>query len=266
MANLEQAPGAGSGSAPQEGKRERGLLSNIFGVFVEPKATFEAVSAKLNEPHPSDPAKTVDKSKWWIPVLIVVVISVGVAVYTVPTIVMPQQVEIIRDSVVERGGTPEQADEAVRMARAFGIPWAIFGAAAGTFIILFVVAGVLHLLAKMVGGKGRFRNARMVASYSLLVTALGSLVKLPLMVAKKTLAVETGPTLFFPALEPSDRLYRFLSSFDIFTIWWVALLIVGLAIAYRIKASRAAIAVVILWVIIAILTTLTPMGGGFGVS
>ena len=39
---------------------------------------------KLERPHPKDPAKTKDMSKWWLPVLIAIIISIGLALYTIP--------------------------------------------------------------------------------------------------------------------------------------------------------------------------------------
>jgi hypothetical protein len=115
---------------------------------------------------------------------------------------------------------------------------------------------------KMVGGKGRFRKARAVVAWAMLVTALGSLIKLPLMMAKDSMYVETSPTLFFKALEPSDRLYKFLTSFDIFNLWWLVLLAIGLAIGYRTSYSRSIVAVVILWALMMLMSVFTP--GGFG--
>lgn len=256
---VEQAPGEG-------GRTTRGAWGRLAGVFMDPKATFEDVSAVASLPDPADPQKTRDRSQWWLPLIIVILVSIVVTAYTVPNIVMPQQAKAIREAVAERGGTAEQAEQAIRMGGTAGLWMGIVGAALGTFIFVLLAAGLLHLLMGVVGGKGTFRHSRAVFSYALLISALASLIKLPLMVARKTMFVETGPTLFFRNLEPSDRLYRFLSGFDIFTLWLVVVLVIGYAAAYRLPARKAAIIVVGLWLLLTCLTPLLPGGGMFGAS
>jgi len=240
------------------------LGERILGVFTDPASTFASVCALVSVPKPGESGKTSDKSKWWIPVIVAAIVAVAVAAYTVPNIVMPEQAANIRAMVVERGGSPDEAERAIQMSSAIGIPMAILGAAVGTFVMLFVVAGILHLFMRMVGGKGRFRHARVVVAYSMLVTVLGSIIKLPLMVARKTILVETSPTIFFRSLEPSDRMYRVLSGFDVFTIWWIVLLFIGLAIGYRVSRGKAAIVVVVLWLLLTLLSSFMPQGGFAG--
>jgi len=240
------------------------LGERLLGIFTDPGNTFSAICSLVSVPRPGEPGKTSDKSKWWIPVLIAAVVAVAVAAYTVPNIVMPEQHATIREMVIESGGAPADADRAIQMSSAIGVPMAVFGAAAGTFVMLFAFAGVLHLVMRLVGGKGRFRHARAIVGYSMLVGTLGSLIKLPLMIARKTLFVETSPTILFRSLEPSDRLYRILSGFDVFTIWWVVLLFIGLSIGYRVSRGKAAVAVVVLWLILVLIGAFMPQGGFAG--
>lgn len=258
MAELNQ----GQESAGTVEEKAGGVGSWLIGVFVDPKSTFTSLAASVEQPHPKDSAKTKDGSKWWIPVIITAIVAVGIALYTVPNFVAPMQADAIRETVAERGGTPEQAEQAIQMSMGMMVPMSVVGAIVGTFVIVFVAAGLAHLFMKMVGGKGRFRNARAVIAWSMLVSTLGSIIKLPLMIAKDSMFVETSPTLFFRNLEPSDRLYKFLSSFDIFTIWWVVILIVGLAIGYKTTRGKSAVAVVLIWILTMLLATFSP--GGLG--
>ncbi len=257
MSELRESTGS---PAPEE--TGGGVGSWILGIFTSPGTTFEQIAASTTRPHPSDPAKTKDMSKWWLPVIISIVVGLGVAIYTVPNFIMPTQADAIREAVMERGGAAADAEQAIAMSSKMIMPISLVGVIIGTFIIVFIFAGLAHLFMKMVGGKGLFRNARAVVAWSMLVSTLGSLIKLPLMMAKKSMFVETGPTLFFKNLEPSDKLYKFLSSFDIFTIWWVVLLVIGLAIGYRASRGKTAIAVVLLWILIMLVATFSP--GGFG--
>jgi hypothetical protein len=248
---------------PQSGK-SGGVGSWIIGVFLDPKGTFEAMAGRLERPHPTDPAKTKDMSKWWIPILIAIVITIGITFYTIPNFIAPMQEEAVREAVMSRGGTEADVQQAMGMSGAMMMPMAIIGVIIMTILIVFVAAGVFHLLMKMVGGKGRFRHARAVVAWSTLITTLGSLIKLPIMIAKESMIVETGPSLFFKNLEPSDKLFKFLSAFDVFTIWWMIVMLVGLAVTYRVSRGKAAVAVAIAWVLLMLITTFTPGGMGAG--
>jgi hypothetical protein len=255
--------GSSTVQEPDSGK-PGGVGSWIGGIFLDPKTTFEQISESTERPHPTDPGKTKDMSKWWLPLLITIVVGIGVALYTVPHFIGPMQSEAIRESVLERGGTAEQAEQAIAMSSAMMVPMSLVGVVVVTLIILFLTAGVAHLLMKMVGGKGRFRKARAIVAWSILVTTLGSIIKLPLMMVKDSMFVETSPTLFFKDLEPSDRLYKFLTTLDVFTLWWLVLLVVGLAIGYRTSNGKSAVTVVILWILMVLITVFTPGGIGAG--
>jgi hypothetical protein len=248
---------------PQSGSTG-GVGGWIGGVLFDPRSTFERIAESTERPHPTQPGRTKDMSKWWLPLIITIVVGVAVALYTVPRFVGPMQYEAIRESVIERGGTEEQVEQAIAMSSAMMVPMSLVGVVVVTLIILFLTAGIAHLLMKMTGGKGRFRVARAVVAWSMLVTALGSIIKLPLMAVKDSMYVETSPTLFFADLEPSDRLYRFLTTLDIFTLWWLALLVIGLAVGYRTSHGKSSVAVVVLWILTVLITVFTPGGMGAG--
>ncbi len=236
------------------------------GVILDPVNTFKQIVSHTDDPHPTDPAKVKDNTKWWLPLIVVAVLGVAVAVWMVPNIVIPMQREIISEMVFEQGGTQADVDRAMSMAGGFAMPSAIIGVIIQTFLMLFIVAGVLHLLMKMVGGKGTFRDGRAVVAYSMIISAVGSLVKLPIMISKKTMMPEVGPTLLFPDLEPSDKLFKFLfTGFDVFTIWWMIVLVFGLAAGYRVSRGKSTAVVLVLWVLMTVIVTLLP-GGPFGMQ
>ncbi len=238
----------------------------MFGVIVDPVNTFKQIVSRTSEPHPKDPAKTKDGTKWWLPVIVVAIVAVAVTLWIVPNIVIPMQREMIQEMVFEQGGAQADVDRAVSMAGAFALPSGIIGAAIQSFVMLFIIAGVLHLVMKMVGGKGTFRNGRAIVAYSMIISVIGSLVKFPIMISKKTMMPELGATLLFPNLEPSDRLFKFLyTGFDIFTIWGTIVLILGLAVGYRVSRVKSAVVMIVLWVLMAVVVSLIP-GGPFGMQ
>lgn len=264
MAELSENKGAVAPAPGQPESARSGVVGWITGIFMDPSGTFSGIADSLEQPHPTDPSKTKDGSKWWIPVAIMIIVSIGIALYTVPTFVAPMQEDAIREAMMERGGTEADVQQAVSVSGAMMLPMSIVGVIVVTFLIIFAEAGVLHLLIKMFGGKGKFRHARAVVAWTALITTLGSLVKLPIMIAKNSMIVETGPSLFFKNLEPSDRLFKFLSGFDIFTIWAMVVMAVGMSIVYRVSRGKSWAAVAIVWIIMILLMTFTPGGMGAG--
>lgn len=261
MSELDRGPRNDAPAQTAEPAAKRGLIGRIVGVFIEPQAAFEDIAKSAAEPHPTESGRTVNRSKWWVPLLISIAVTVLSVAITYPTVIAPMQAEAIRASVLERGGTVEQAEQIIDQMGAIGMPAAILGGAIVMVIFFFITVGLIHLLMRMVGGKGKFAHALSVSAYAGLITVLGSLVKLPIMITQKTMQVELGPTLLLPALEPSDRLYRFLMSFDVFMIWWAVVAIIGMAVGYRVSRAKSAIGVVIVCVLLALLALLAPTGG-----
>ena len=264
MAEVNESQGTGAQEPVEPEGARSGIGSRIMGVFIDPRATFAGIAASLERPHPKDPSKTKDMSKWWLPVIITIIVGIGIALYTVPNFIAPMQADTVREAVMERGGTEADVQQAMTVSGAMMLPMSIVGVVVVTFIIVFLMAAILHLVMKMLGGKGKFRHARAVVAWTSLITTLGSLVKLPLMIAKDSMIVETGPSLLFKDLEPSDRLFKFLSSFDIFTIWAMVVTAVGVAVVYRVSTGKSWVAVAILWILLILLTTFMPGGMGAG--
>ncbi|MFH1688954.1 MAG: Yip1 family protein [Candidatus Eisenbacteria bacterium] len=264
MAEVKESRDAGAPTPRDPESARSGIRGWITGVFMDPSGTFSSIAESLERPHPTDPSKTKDTSKWWLPVIITIVVGIGIALYTVPTFIAPVQADAVREAVMERGGTEADVEQAMSISGAMMVPMSLIGVVVVTFILVFAAAGAVHLLMKMLGGKGKFRHARAIVAWSMLITTLGSLVKLPMMIAKKNMVVETGPSLFFKNLEPSDRLFKFLSSFDIFTIWWMVVLAVAMAVVYRVSRGKSWVAVAILWIVIILISTFTPGGMGAG--
>ncbi len=238
----------------------------MAGIVIDPGNTLTQIAGSVAIKDPANPDKTRDHTKWWLPVIVAAVIAVAISLYIVPSIVIPMQAEAISAAVQDGKIAPEDAEMALGMASKFALPSAVVGAAIQTFVMLFVIAGIFHLLFRMVGGKGSFRNARAVVGYGMIIGTIGSLVKLPIMLSKETMFVELGPTLFLPNLEPSSTLYKFLfTGFDLFSIWWLVVLIIGLAIGYRVSKEKAATVIVLAWLAMSAIIAMLP-GGGLGVS
>jgi hypothetical protein len=261
----EHTPDARGGIPPEEAPgKSGGPWQWMAGVFIDPVATFREMGGVVAVPHPTIPEKRIDKSKWWLPLIVIFVVIIASAAYVIPNVVMDP--DTLRDTMLDRGVPPEQLDQTIEMARSIGIPVAIAVQIIIQLAIVFGAAGLTHLVMKMSGAKGTFRHARAVVSYSMLIMTLGSVIKLPLMIAREDPFIETGLVVFFKDLEPSQWLYRILfAGFDIFTVWWAVVLGIGAAASYRASGAKGAAAAVVVWAVISLIfAALMGGGGGFG--
>jgi hypothetical protein len=93
------------------------------------------------------------------------------------------------------------------------------------------------------------------------------IVKFPLIMMKENLNVQTSLALLLSSNDKDTFLYSVFSSFDIFTIWQVVLVSMGLGVLYKYTTKKAFSAVFILWVIWILVKSVfsTVFGGAFGI-
>jgi hypothetical protein len=106
---------------------------------------------------------------------------------------------------------------------------------------------VLYGLSSMLQGQGKFKVTFSVLCYSALVTVPALIVKTPLMFARQTAQVQTSLALILPPDAEDTFLFRLLANFDIFMIWQLIILTIGLAVAHRISRGKSAGIVFGLW-------------------
>jgi hypothetical protein len=216
---------------PEE--KPMGGASKILNIFFEPKRVFESLKIKPT---------------WLVPFIIVALLGIGFFYSTYPYI-MNQQVERIKDN----DKIPEEQKQVIvdKMTEKAHPPvWQLFLAPLGTIVVLVVVAGILFFVFNVIlGGDSSFRRVFSVYCYSSLIGVPAMIVKYPLIMLKKDLNVQTSLALLLSAESKNSFFYSFLSSFDIFTIWQLILVSMGMGILYKYGTKKAFTSVCILWII-----------------
>ena len=134
-----------------------------------------------------------------------------------------------------------------------------------TFVMLFAAAALLLLLVKLLGGEGTYGQMMAVYAYSSLIGILKAIVVTPLMVSKETMVIQTGLGILF-----SDELLqtfagRFLSMFELFTVWQAIVASMGLAIVGKIAFGKALTGVfVVVIVLVAIGAAASGLSAALG--
>ena len=212
--------------------KEKNFFAKWIGVYFTPSETFESIDRKPD---------------WFLPLLILAIITIIFALF------VPQDVSI--EAMMDRGMTEDQAYEMMES------PWvkatSIFGGVA-VFIVSFILAGIFYLVFNfMMGGDSSYKKVLSVYSYTgFALGVVGILVKLPLIMAKGSVDVQTSPAAFLSADMKEQFLYKFLSKFDIFVVWQMILLIIGFGVLCKFSRGKSAAGVLTLWGIYIIVSIL----------
>lgn len=121
---------------------------------------------------------------------------------------------------------------------------AVFGPL-GMLLGVFLTAGILALVFRVImSGEAGFRQYLGVAGHASLITALGTVVMVPLWIATGDMQTRLSLALLTPFLEPTNFLHRVLQGIDVFGLWWIAVLALGVSVLNRKFSGGTAAAIV----------------------
>ncbi len=147
----------------------------------------------------------------------------------------------------------QQASVIERGARVVAV-WSWVGAVAGPSFIALLLSGIfLGLGAVLAPARARFRQMFAIVTHAWLPMALNQLISIPVLLAKEPEAVDFQNVLsmanlsFLFSPQEQQRLYSLGSSIDLFSLWVIALLTIGLARLTGAGKGRALIMVMLPW-------------------
>jgi hypothetical protein len=233
---------------PEE--KPMGGAAKILNIFFEPKRVFESLKIKPT---------------WLVPYIIVALLGIGFFYSTYPYI-MNQQVERIRNN----DKIPEEQKQMIveKMTESNHPPlWQLPLAPIGTILVFAILSAIIFFIFNVIlGGDSSFRRVFSIYCYSNLIAIPSMIVKLPLIMLKKDIGIQTSLALLLSAESKETFLYHVLSGFDIFTLWIVVLISIGLGVLYRYTTKKAFTVVFVLWVLLILITSglSSLFGGMFG--
>lgn len=207
-------------SAPDE-IRPRSLPSRMAGVIFSPADTFRSVAAF---------------PRWFGVLAIVVVASAGLWFWFAGTEVGQQAMldqQISRTQMMGGTVTDEQYAAFERMLPM--MKYLVGGSqlVAGPLLTL-VLAGILFgVFNAGLGGNARFGQVFAVLAHSGVITLLQSLFTIPINYARESMASATNLTVLLPMLDEGSLAARFLGIIDVFILWWLFVLAIGIGVLYR---------------------------------
>jgi len=217
------------------------LAGRPLNVFAAPSEVFEELRT-------SAPAT----ANWLVRLLLacLVGLSYAFAVFSQESILqsMREAQEKAMQQRVDAGKmTRQQADQALSVSEQFMGPtmmkvFGSVGAVVANCVMLFLVALIIWLL-----GRWAFKNrfpylkAMEVAGLAGTINILGGIVAMLLAVVMGNMAMTPGPVLLVHEFDPANKVHAFLAQLNVFMLWYIALLSLGLAKLCRVAFGKAAI-------------------------
>ena len=215
-----------------------GLAARFIGIITSPKATFQAVVA-----HP----------KWFgMLALVTVCVALGAAL---PMTTEAGKEASLRSQVegMESFGMTVSDEQYEGMRRGMAIAPYTAGGAVLVFspIMTLVFAGILFVVFNVaMGGEASFKQLFAVFVHAGAISALQQLFTGPVNYFRGAVTSATNLAVLMPMVDPKSFLGRVLAMTDLFLIWYVIVLAMGLGVLYRRRTQPIAITLLVVYAVI----------------
>jgi hypothetical protein len=242
MADVTQVEGA---------PRAQGLLSRIIGIVLSPRETFANVAA-----HPK---------VFGVLAFITLVGCITIGGFLLTEVGqqawLDQQVSQSQDW--GRDVSDEQFAQMEKIAPRVGyITIGIMLLAIP--IMTLITAGILYAVFNAaMGGRASFKQLLAVVAHAGVISALGWIFVMPLNYLRETMSSPTNLAALAPGLDEGSFIVHLLGTVDLFLIWWVIVLGIGLAVLYRRRTQPIVISLLAVYAVIALIIAgaKSAMGG-----
>jgi hypothetical protein len=220
----------------------------LMGIFISPVETLADVARKPD---------------FLAPLIVLILATVAVTEILLWKVGLERLVRMgLEQSSAASRMSPEQLEQVVHQQVRIGTYTAHLGAVLGVPIILLILAGLGILIVNVIfGGRAKFKTVFSEICYADLVTLLGSLMAIALIWFgdpdhfNQSNPIPSNIGYFLNPHEVSKPLYSLASSIDIFTIWFLILMSIGLAEATGRKVKPLSVFLVyggiwVLWILV----------------
>ena len=232
---------ADASTTPQPAAPTKNTLQRIAGVLFAPAETFQDIARKPNILGP---------------MLIIVLLGYISTFFIVQRMDWNAVSEAQMEAMKKQNPNMSQEDIArvEKMTSAMGkvVGWISPLMGVVWYVIL---AGVLLLVFRMMGGEGNFQQALSTTLYAWMPLLIFGLILTIVIIARGTVdptqmatVLKSNPA-FLVDMKEQAVLFSLLSNFDLFTIWTVVLLIIGFSTFTKTSRGKAAAIVISLWAV-----------------
>jgi hypothetical protein len=220
--------------------RPKNLVSRVVGVITAPRATYADVAARPRA----------------LGVLLVIIAITAAALGVFMSTEVGREAALDQQiRTMESFGIHANDTQYERMKEAVARPpvVAMIGQAVFLVAIAALVAGIALAVFNLMGGDGTFRQTFAVVAHSGVIVALQQLFVMPLNYARQSLSSPTNVGVFFPFLDENTFPARLLGGIDLFLVWWIVSLAIGLGVLYKRRTAPVAMTLLGVYVVLAVI-------------
>ena len=216
-------------------------FGRLLGVLVSPSKTFAAIAARPT----------------WV-VAMVALVVVGVVVGTLIQDKIDYE-DVIRQSLEQQGRQlgEEETQQAIDIGEKIARVMTVVGPLVFQPLAYLLLGVIFMVLFKVLGGDLTFVKSLAVIVHGMMPRLVLGLLSIPVILGREEFSAEelqSGGVMAsnagaFAGEDAGPGIVALLSSFDIFSLWAMVLLVIGFAAAARISKGTAAGGVVGLWIV-----------------
>jgi len=210
-------------------------IQTVLGTFLSPIAAL---------------TRAAEARYFALPLLIWTLASVGYTVVIAPRLDIDSATNAALDKATEPM-SPHQREEAVAQGHKTALVGMYASAVLAPSGIALLIAFAFWLALKVAGGKPAFGATMGVVSHAELPLALKRLLSIPAILSRSRIAVADQLLPSNVAALASSHLHgtaaSVASAIDLFTVWVLVLLVIGLATVAGVSRRRAALTTAVLW-------------------
>jgi hypothetical protein len=214
------------------------VFARFIGIITAPRATYERVVA--------DPK--------WLGMLALIAGALALALGGLLFTEVGQRAWLETAASSPLGGP--MTDEQYAALQKFA-PYVGYGAVVQALVVMpllfLLIAGILFAVFNAaLGGDARFKQVFSVVVHSASVFTLGTLFTVPMNYMRGTLTSQTNIGVLLPMIDDSSFIGRLLGMIDLFWVWWILVLAMGIAVLYRRKTQPIAMTLFGIYAVIAV--------------
>jgi hypothetical protein len=227
----------------------KSLVARFIGIITSPKETFRSVVA-----HPR-----------WLGMLVLVCVGMAALVggYMFTKVGQQAWLDAATTSGL-RGPVTDQQYAAMEKIAPYAGYFGIGQMLLVTPIIFLITSGILFAVFNAaLGGTGTFKQVFSVVVHSSAVSLLGQMYTMPMNYARGTLSSASNLAVLLPMIDETSFLGRLLGMVDLFILWWLLVLAIGLGVLYRRRTQPIAWSLLAVYAVIALVVAVirSRMGG-----
>ena len=226
----------------------KSLVARVIGIITSPRATYEAVVA-----HPK-----------WFGMLALCAVGLGVLVggFLMTKVGQDAWLEAALNSPFSGQVSDQQIQAMEKMA-----PYVGYGTVVYMLVLIpifmVIMSGILYAVFNAaMGGNATFKQVFTVVVHAGPIGLLSQLFTVPLNYFRGTMTSATTLAVLLPMLPDKSFAARLLGMIDLFLIWQLIVLSIGLAVLYRRRTQPIATALLVVYFIIAVIVAFVRRGAG----